>query len=158
MATTNTITGVEEKEQRTNEGLGQLKCKKVKLWHSAFLCIRRLMLTCIHREISTKLLGMPTHLDWSSLTDAGLSLMPTGHFCCQVSTANSPSASPVANWLLWVLLSNSLLRSLTHFRFRGDLDSKSFVWFRSKTDKGIVCLADHLHSVTFCQLNPNTKK
>ena len=25
---------------------------------------------------------------------------------------------------------------------------KPFVWFRTKTDKGIVCLAGHLHSVT----------
>ena len=25
---------------------------------------------------------------------------------------------------------------------------KPFVWFRAKTDKGIVCLAGHLHSVT----------
>ena len=24
----------------------------------------------------------------------------------------------------------------------------AFVWFRTKTDKGVVCLADHLHSVT----------
>ena len=27
-----------------------------------------------------------------------------------------------------------------------------FVWFRTKTDKGIVCLADHPHSVTACLL------
>ena len=26
--------------------------------------------------------------------------------------------------------------------------AQAFVWFRAKTDKGIVCLADHLHSVT----------
>ena len=25
---------------------------------------------------------------------------------------------------------------------------KPFVWFRTKTDKGIICLADHLHSVS----------
>ena len=31
---------------------------------------------------------MLTHLDWSSLTAAGLYLMPTGLFCCPVSTAN----------------------------------------------------------------------
>ena len=56
------------------------------------LCICRLTLTCILCEISTKPRGMLIHLDWSSLTDTGLSLMPTGLFCCSVSTANSPSA------------------------------------------------------------------
>ena len=36
----------------------------------------------------------------------------------------------------------------SYFRSRRDLESKPFVWFRTKTDKGIVCLADHLNSVT----------
>ena len=39
------------------------------------LCICRLMLAWISSEISTKLLGIPTHLDQSSLTAAGLYLM-----------------------------------------------------------------------------------
>ena len=39
------------------------------------LCICRLTLAWISSEISTKLLGMPTHLDRSSLTAAGLYLM-----------------------------------------------------------------------------------
>ena len=31
----------------------------------------------------------------------------------------------------------------------GEISSpKPFVWFHAKTDKGIVCLAGHLHSVT----------
>ena len=30
---------------------------------------------------------------------------------------------------------------------------KPFVWFRAKTDKGIVCLADHQHSVIFFVVN-----
>ncbi len=59
-------------------------------------CICRLTLPCISSEISTKLLGMPTHPDWPSLTASGPYLMPTGHFCCPVSTANCPSPSPVA--------------------------------------------------------------
>ena len=29
---------------------------------------------------------------------------------------------------------------------------KSFVWFRAKTDKGIVCLAGHPYSATGCHL------
>ena len=40
-------------------------------------------------------------------------------------------------------------RSLTHFRSPEISSPKPFVWFRAKTDKGIVCLADHLHSVTW---------
>ena len=36
----------------------------------------------------------------------------------------------------------------SYFRSRRDLGSKSFVWFRAWTDKGIVCMVDHLHSVT----------
>ena len=48
------------KEQTNNKGLGQLKVH--------FLCICRLTLACISSEISTKLLGMPTHPDWPSLT------------------------------------------------------------------------------------------
>ena len=31
---------------------------------------------------------------------------------------------------------------------------KPFVWFRATIDKGIVCLADHLHSVTYLSLLP----
>ena len=40
------------------------------------------------------------------------------------------------------------LRKTTSARKFRDLESMLIVWFRTKTDKGIVCLADHLHSVT----------
>ena len=46
--------GSERKEQ-TNDMLRLTQVQEVKLWHSAFLCICRLTLTCILREISTKL-------------------------------------------------------------------------------------------------------
>ena len=46
-------------------------------------------------------------------------------------------------WLLFCQLLSSPTSGLV-----GDLESKPFFWFRTKTDKGIVCLADHLHSVT----------
>ena len=36
--------------------------------------------------------------------------------------------------------------------------AQAFVWFRAKTDKGIVCLADHLHSVTLSIKVPIRKK
>ena len=64
-----------EERTRTNKGLGWLKCKK---GDSVTLCIPLCMcsltLAWVSSEISTKLLGMPTHLDRSSLTAAGLSL------------------------------------------------------------------------------------
>ena len=86
-----------------NSSARRLSCDSL---HS--LCICRLTLAWISSEISTKLLGIPTHLDWSSLTTAGLYLMPTGLFCCPVSTAHCPSASLFANCFLWVPSSNSL--------------------------------------------------
>ena len=107
------------------------------------MCICRLTLACISSENSTTLLGMPTHLDRSSLTAAGPYLMPTGHFCCPVSTRHSHHHSPTT--LFSVSLYNSYWRSPAYFRLRRDLESKPFVWFPAKTDKGIICLADHLH-------------
>ena len=56
-----------------NSSARRLSCDTL---HS--LCICRLTLAWISSEFSTKVLGMPTHLDWSSLTAAGLYLMPTG--------------------------------------------------------------------------------
>ena len=112
------------------------------------LCICRLTLTYILREISTKPRRMLTHLDWSSLIAPWPYLMPTGLFCCPGSTPDFPSASPFANSSLWVPLSNSLSRSFTHFRSRWRSQAQAFVWFRAKTNKKIVCLAHPLHSVT----------
>ena len=51
---------------------------------------------------------MPTHLDWSTLTAAGLYLMLTSLFCCPESTAHCPSVSPFANCFLWVPSSHFL--------------------------------------------------
>ena len=65
-----------EWEEKTNKGLGLLKCKKGDSVTLCIpLCICRLTLAWISSKISTKLLGMPTHLDRSSLTAAGLYLM-----------------------------------------------------------------------------------
>ena len=112
------------------------------------MCICRLTLKWISSEISTKLLGMPTHLDRFSLTAAGLSHADSSLL---LSGVDWPLASPFANWLLWVPFSNSYSRSLTHFRSRRRSRAQAFVWFRAKTDKGVVCLADHLHSVTIVE-------
>ena len=65
--------------------------------------------------------------------------MPTGHFCCPVSTSHSRHLSPTA-------FSQSLFPTLSGVPFLLPVASRSrtqaFVWFRAKTDKGIVCLAD----------------
>ena len=133
------------KEQTNNKGLGQLKCKKGGSVTLHSLCIRRLTLTCIFREISTKPRGMLTHLDWSSLIAPGPYLMPTGLFCCPLSTAPLRHPSPTA-------FCGFLLPTPLWPAFPCPLPvasrSRAFVWFRAKTNKKIVCLARPLHSVT----------
>ena len=113
------------------------------------MCICRLTIAWISSETSTKLLRMPTYPDRSSsliwtLSHANSSL------CCPVSTALSvvrrqlPSSCSFVQFLCPLLC----LAFTSYFRSRRDRGSKPFVYFRAKTDKGIVCLADHLHSVT----------
>ena len=105
-------------------------------------------MTCILREISTKLLGMPTHLDWSSLAAAGLYLM---RLVTQMSGVDSPLLLSVAcrqqpflsSFFQLPLVFPCLLPVTSRSR------AQAFIWFRAKTDKGIVCLADHPHSVTY---------
>ena len=99
-ATRNTIKGVRKKEQ-TNNMLGLTQMQEVKLWHSAFLCVCRLTLAWISSEISTKLLGMPTHLDRSSFTAAGLS---HADWSLLLSGVDWPLASPFANSFCGFLL------------------------------------------------------
>ena len=77
MATKNTIKGVGGKNKRkrtiwarVNSSSRRLSCDTL-----PSLCICRLTLAWIFSEISTKLQGMPTHLDWFSLTAAGLYLI-----------------------------------------------------------------------------------
>ena len=121
------------------------KCKKRSYITLHSLCICRLTLACISSENSTTheecwliLTGLPSllwtlcHADWSLL----------------LSGVDWPLASPFATCVLWVPSSNSRLAFPSYFRSRRDLESKPFVWFRAKTDKGILCLVDHLHSVT----------
>ena len=116
-----------------NSSARRLSCDTL---HS--LCICRLTLARISCEISTKLLGMPTHLDWSSLTAAGLYLMPPGLFCCPVSTANCPSPSRVANSSSKFLFSNCpspLSRTCFSYPNSGlvrDLESKPLFGFAPK--------------------------
>ena len=76
-------------------------------------------------------------------------------WCLLLSVVDCPSVSPFANCLVWVPFSNCLLwHFLAHFRSRRRSRAQAFVWFRTKTDKGIVCLADHPRSVS---KRPNSK-
>ena len=89
--------------------------------------------------------GLRTHLS-AFLTAPGLYLMPTVLFCCPLSTAPLRHLSPTP-------LSPSLFLTPT-LAFpcprpaRRRSRAQAFVWFRAKTDKGIICLADHPHSFT----------
>ena len=97
---------------------------------------------------------MPTHLDWSSFTGPGLthadwSLLLSGvdHYLCHPSQLLL--LSPFVQFLSEFLCPTLWLAFPSYFQSRRYLESKPFVWFRAKTNKGIVCLADHLHSVTY---------
>ena len=92
-------------------------CKKGDSVTLHSLCICRLSLACIFREISSKLRGMPTHLDWSSLT-ADCCWLPLCVFLRQLPSLGSFFqlvwlAFPYP--LLWLL---SDLPFLAHFRSR----------------------------------------
>ena len=96
IATRNTIKGVGGKnKERTNNMLGLIQAQEENLCIMAFpMCICRLTLTWVSSEISTNLLGMPTHLDRSFLT----ALDPIS--CQMVSVLSGvdwPLASPFAN-------------------------------------------------------------
>ena len=89
---------------------------------------------------------MPTHPDQSSLTGTGLTHADWSLLLSSVDS-NCYPASLVAN-----SFSEFLCPTLFGVPFLLPVMSRSraqaFVWFRAKTDKGIVCLADHLHNIT----------
>ena len=89
---------------------------------------------------------MLTHLDSIFFTGPYLML---AHLSATVSGVDCLSPCPVANCLSALfsspLSSHVPLPLLATPRFQVQ---KPFVWFRVKTDKGIVCLAGHLYSVT----------
>ena len=146
MATRNTIKGVGGK--RTNEQYAWVnsKCKKRSYVKPCIpLCICRLKLAWISSKISTKLQGMPTYPYRSSLTSLD-SISSDWSLRCPVSTSHLNHPSPTS-------FSQSLCPTLIVFPYPIPVTSRSraqaFESFRTKTDKGIVCLADHLHSATY---------
>ena len=116
-------------------------CKKrsFKTLHS--LCICRLTLACIYAKLLQATRNANSSLT-VFLTAYGLYLTTTALFCCIVDCLlRLPSPNHLSGFLFKLLSSNTS-------GLVGDLESKPFVWFRAKTDKGIICLADHPHSVT----------
>ena len=122
--------------------LGVNSEQKESMQHYISDSVYGLTLTWITSENSTKLLEC-RHLD--SIFFAGPYLLLT-----RLSAVPSPTLSVVPRQLLSAPFSNQLssrvplpLPATPRFQVQ-----KPFVWFRAKTDKGIVCLAGHLYSVT----------
>ena len=88
---------------------------------------------------------MPTYPDqsssllWTSSHPTGLSAVRC-RLVTRVTLRQLPSSSSFVQLPDWCYLPTS-----GHVEISSP---KPFVWFRAKTDKGIVCLADLLHSVT----------
>ena len=97
-------------------------------------------------ETSTKLLEWRLILTRSSFT--GLDPLSC-RLVSLLSRVDCFCPSSLANWsLLSPFVSLSDWRPLTTSGHVEISSPKPFVWFRAKTDKGIVCLAGHLHCVT----------
>ena len=135
-ATSNTIEGTgEKKTQKTNEQtLGVNSSAEGELCNIVHVQTNA---SVDSSETSTKLLECRLNL---------LSLVWTVSLLSRVDCF---SLSSLANCQLWAPFPHSLLASPSHYRSREISSPKPFVWFRAKTDKGIVCLAGHLHSVTY---------
>ena len=137
MGTRDTIKGVGGKRtnEKTNNMFELTQVQEEELSNIAFpMCICRLTLAWISCENSA------THEEcWLILTalpslTLGPSLMPTGHFCCPVSTGQLRYHSPTA--FFSVLLSNSYSRSLTHFRSSRYRGLRPLFSFAPKQTKG----------------------
>ena len=136
-----------EKEQTNEQYIWvNSKCKKRGYVTLCIpLCICRLTLAWISSEISTKLLGMPTHLERSSFTalDSRSCRLVTSAVRCP-GHSRHPSPTAFSEFLCPIPTRVPLPTS-----GRVEISSpKPFGRFRVKTDKGIVCLVDYLHSVT----------
>ena len=108
------------------------------------LCMCRLTLVWILAKLPQSYWNADSiFFHWSGpyLLPTGLTAPVSGADClCPWSHANCP--------FQLLFPTNSLLDSPSTSG-HGEISSpKPFVWFRAKTDKGIVCLAGHLHSVT----------
>ena len=135
MTTRNTIKGVGEKNKEqmnnmawVNSSARRLSCDTL---HS--LCICRLTLAWISSEISTKLLGMPTHLD-SLLLDSISCRLVSSAVRCRLPTAPLRRPSPTPSLSSFFQLPD--WRSLAYFRPRRDLVLRPLFGFTPKQTKG----------------------
>ena len=83
------------------------------------------------------------HWSGPSLMLTRLSAVP-----CRLFLSVVPRQLPTSQSLFLTLF----LRPLTTSGHAEISSPKPFVWFCTKTDKGIICLADHLHSVTVAMI------
>ena len=136
----------EKKRERMNNMLGVNSRCRTRSYVTLYIpvSIYRLTLAWISSENSTTLLEcqliltrLPSLL-WTSSHPTGLP--------APVSTGHSRDPSPTA--FLELLCPTLWLAFSSYFRSPEMSSPKPFVWFRTKTDKGIVFFADHLHSVT----------
>ena len=109
MATRNTTERAGEKEnknKRTILAWVNSRCKKGSSVTLHSRCICRLTLTCIFREISTKIRGMQTHLDWfpSLLLDPFSCRLVSSAVRCQL-----PFCVTLRQLLLWIPFANHSL-------------------------------------------------
>ena len=104
------------------------------------MCRRTLVWTVANFHKAT---GMPTRSSFTGLDP--LSCWLASLLRCLVSTRVTLRQLPTSQSLFVSLSDWRPLTTSGHVEIAGP---KPFVWFRAKTDKGIVCLADHLHSVT----------
>ena len=143
MATRNTIKGLGERTKNKRRlGLTQVQegwfCDTL---HSSPLCICRLTLARNFYKATRN-----TYSTW----------LVFPHCCWTLSHATDLSdvrgRLPLPAAFSEILCPTPWLVFSSYFQSRRDLEYKPFVWLRAKTDKGIVFLADHLHSVTVSQL------
>ena len=129
----------EEKEQ-TNKRLGLTQVQKESY---VTLCMCRLTLVWTLAKLPQSYWNADSiffHWSGPSLMPTRLSAVPC-RLPLSVLRRQPQLLSPFVSLSDWRPLTTS-----GHVEIAGP---KPSVWFRAKTDKGIVCLADHLHSVTF---------
>ena len=126
-----------EKKEQTNNMLGLTQVPK---GNYVTVCICRLTLAWVSSENSTTLLEC--RLIFPHCSGPHL-IRLVSQLRCRLVTPLS-----LANCFL-ELLCPTLWPAFPSYFWSSKISSpKPFVWFFAKTDKGIVCLADHLHSVT----------
>ena len=131
------------RRKRTNEQtLGVNSSAEGELCNT--LCMCRLTLVWILAKLPQSNWNADSiFLHWS-----GPNLLPTG-LSAPVSGVDCLVRGPAPTAHFELLCSTNSLFASPSTSGHGEISSpKPFFWFRAKTDKGIVCLAGHLHSVT----------